>query len=182
MLGDSRQYCENTLVVKIGNISTTALVDTGATISCVSTQILQKINPKFIKNFTSDVDCIYGVGNKQHDMTAKVQLPIKINNQSFTNSFYALQNQYNIILGMDFITGNNAKIDFENSTINFNGVTHKLQAPPSRSSTVKLTDTVFIPPYHAQDVNVMLSRPPSSDAVLLESVSSLSREYKGIFL
>ena len=106
--------CDNNLIIQAGNISTTALVDTGATISCISSELLQKIHPKFLNYQESDLEFIYGVGNKQHEVTAKVAIKLSINGRNFTQSFYALHNQYSIILGMDFITANKAKLDLKN--------------------------------------------------------------------
>ena len=109
---DSRTY-ENTLHVQIGKIASSALVDTGATISCISENLLNKIHPKYVKYQKSDISFIVGVGGKQHDVSHKVEVQMKIKDKIFTQSFYSLQNQIQLILGMDFITGHKALLDFE---------------------------------------------------------------------
>ena len=174
--------CDNNLIIQAGNISTTALVDTGATISCISSELLQKIHPKFLNYQESDLEFIYGVGNKQHEVTAKVAIKLSINGRNFTQSFYALHNQYSIILGMDFITANKAKLDFENSTITLNGLSCKLQSPPLSSTLVKSAQDSFIPPHTAQDISISLAKQLISPAILLEPVSSLQRKFNGLDL
>ena len=174
--------CDNNLIIQAGNISTTALVDTGATISCISSELLQKIHPKFLNYQESDLEFIYGVGNKQHEVTAKVANKLSINGRNFTQSFYALHNQYSIILGMDFITANKAKLDFEKSTITLNGLSCKLQSPPLSSTLVNSAQDSFIPPHTAQDISVSLAKQLISPAILLEPVSSLQRKFNGLDL
>ena len=48
-LQDRRCY-DNTLQVQIAGLRSTALVDTGATISVLSTSLFAKINPMFVKD------------------------------------------------------------------------------------------------------------------------------------
>ena len=168
------------LDVKIGNVSTSVLMDTGATVSCISSDMLHKIHPRFVKYSKPDIVFISGVGNKHHQVTDLVEISFKINNTSFQHSFYALQNQINLILGADFMTKQNAKIDLANSIITLNDEHFQLQPPPSRSTLVKLAETVFVPPFTSQDIAILLNKPPTTQHILIEPVSSLSHRHPGV--
>ena len=170
------------LDVKLGNVSTLVLMDMGATNSCISSDMLHKIHPRFVKYSKPDIAFISGVGNKHHQVTDLVEISFKINNTSFQHSFYALQNQIHLILGVDFMTKQNAKIDLANSTITLNDEQFQLQPPPSRSTLVKFAETVFVPPYASQDVAISLNKPPKTQHILIEPVLSLSCRHPGVMV
>ena len=176
---DSRTF-DNTLKIKIGNVLTTALVDTGATVSCISSDLLSKIHPKLVTYCDNDIPFIIGVGDKTHKILHKVQLQFTIDSQKVQQSFYALQSQTQLILGMDFITAHKAHLDFEDSSMTLLGQKHKLFAPPSRQSLVKTSQTDLIPPYSSKDVAVMLAKAPTSEAVIMEPIASLARKFPGV--
>ena len=176
---DSRTF-DNTLKIKIGNVLTTALVDTGATVSCISSDLLSKIHPKLLTYCDNDIPFIIGVGDKTHKILHKVQLQFTIDSQKVQQSFYALQSQTQLILGMDFITAHKAHLDFEDSSMTLLGQKHKLFAPPSRLSLVKTSQTDLIPPYSSKDVAVMLAKAPTSEAVIMEPIASLARKFPGV--
>ena len=176
---DSRTF-DNTLKIKIGNVLTTALVDTGATVSCISSDLLSKIHPKLVTYCDNDIPFIIGVGDKTHKILHKVQLQFTIDSQKVQQSFYALQSQTQLILGMDFITAHKAHLDFEDSSMTLLGQKHKLFAPPSRLSLVKTSQTDLIPPYSSKDVAVMLAKAPTSEAVIMEPIASLARKFPGV--
>ena len=70
---------------------------------------------------------IYGVGNIVQNIAGKVELVMDIEGVQFTEVFYVLENEYCMILGMDFLKLHNSKIDFEKSTITLDGISFKLQ-------------------------------------------------------
>ena len=181
LLSDKRCY-DNTLRVRIGNVKAVALVDTGATISCISHSLLSKIQPKHVQYMHGDISKIYGVGNIVQDVSAKVQFDFHVDQQKFKNSFYTIQNQYPLILGMDFITKYNGILDFTNSTITLNNVIHEMSPPPRRSTLVKTKQAQIIDAYTSQDIPVRLSKPVQTACMLVEPISSLTRRAPGLEL
>lgn len=180
---DTRSYdntLDNTLEINIGNMATVALVDTGATISCMSEALLDKIQPKYVKYLTNDISHIYGVGSKQHDISHKVQLEISVEGHKFTQNFYVLKNQYSLILGMDFITKHKVKLDFENSLTQIGEHTFKLHPPPGRATLLRAAESTLISPNSAEIVNATLSKQPKFDTLLSEPVNALTRKYPGL--
>ena len=105
-----------------------------------------------------------------HDVTEKVQLSLRVGDQKLTQCFYILrQNQYDIIVGMDFIRQHQVKMDFSfsNPEITIAGQKHYLQPPPTRSMLAKTLSVVTIMGYSAMDVPVKLSKSLKTHAVPL---------------
>ena len=178
-LNDKRCH-DNTLRVTIGNVRSVALVDTGASISCLSTALLCNINPNKIKYLQTDIQKIYGVGDIVQDVSHKVQVKFHIDDHQFQHQFYIIQNQYPIILGMDFITQHNGVLDFGNSTITLSDNTYDLTPPPRRSTLVKSQFSEIIDAYSSRDIPVRLTRPVETTCMLVEPISSLTRIAPGL--
>ena len=176
---DSRSH-DNNLKVTMGNVNARALVDTGATVSCISTTLLDKIDPHFIEYLKSEIPFVCGVGGKQHEVTHKVKIQFSVENKPFSQTFYALQNPFELILGMDFISEHKAKMDFENSHIILDGEKFQLQPQPCRTTLTKTYQTEIILPFSSQDIPVKLSNGLLSQVMLIEPVSSLQRNFPSL--
>ena len=179
LLSDKRCH-DNTVRVQIGNIRLVALLDSGATVSCISTALLNKLQPKRLQYLQSDICKVYGVGDIIQDISTKVQFDFHIGQQKFRNAFYALQNQYPLILGMDFLVKNKGILDFENSTITLNSEIYDLIPPPRRSTLVKTKQAHIIDAYTSTDIPVILTRPVETSCMLVEPISSLTRYAPGL--
>ena len=173
---------DNHLMVQLGKHRVGALVDTGATVSCISHALLNKLHPKSVQYFKSDITHVSGVGGKKHEISDLVQVDFHVGDHRFTQKFYALHNPYSLILGMDFMRKYSAKLDFENSSIELNSNLFDLVPPPSRSTLVKLKEDTLIQAYTSQDVNVMMSRELTSCFSLVEPISSLTRKFPDLTL
>ena len=92
-LSDRRLF-ENMLKVRIGQVQTFDLVDTGATISVISNNFLNSLNQHYYKEIEPDVKFIMGVDNKIHSVSAKVELTFSMGNQQFNHAFHALHNEH----------------------------------------------------------------------------------------
>ena len=179
LLTDKRCH-DNTVRVQIGNIRVVALLDSGATVSCISTALLNKLQPKRLQYLQSDICKVYGVGDIIQDISTKVQFDFHIGQQKFRNAFYALQNQYPLILGMDFLVKNKGILDFENSTITLNSEMYDLIPLPRRSTLVKTKQAHIIDAYTSTDIPVILTRPVETSCMLVEPISSLTRYAPGL--
>ena len=178
-----KELFQNILRVTVGNTTVNGLIDTGASISVISCNFISKLKPSLVKYLQSDISKIYGVGNVAHDVTEKVQLSLRVGDQKLTQCFYILrQNQYDIILGMDFIRQHQVKMDFSFSDpeITIAGQKHYLQPPQTRSMLAKTLSAVTIMGYSAMDVPVKLSKSLKTQLMLLEPVSSLTRYAPGL--
>ena len=153
LLSDRRCY-DNTLRVQIGNVRAVALVDSGATVSCISHDLLYKIQPNRLQYLPGDISKVYGVGNIVQEISTNVQFKFQIGSDKFQHCFYSLHNQYPLILGMDFITKHKGVLDFANSTIQLDDKLHDLTPPPRRSTLVRSKEAQVIDAWSSADIPV----------------------------
>ena len=64
------------------------------------------------------------------DVSDKVRFNFHSDQNKFNHEFYAIQNQYPLILGMDFITKWHGVLDFEHSKIRLKDEIYDLIPPP----------------------------------------------------
>ena len=72
LLSDRRCY-DNALRVQIGNVRAVTLVDSGVTVSCISHDLLSKIQPNRLQYLPGDISKVYGVGNIVQEISTKVR-------------------------------------------------------------------------------------------------------------
>ena len=179
LLSDTRCH-DNTVRVQIGNIRAVALVDSGATISCISNALLTKIQPKRLQYLPDDITKVYGVGHIVQDISSKVQFDFKIDSDNFKHCFYSINNQYPLILGLDFLTKHKGVLDFGNSTFQINDKIYDLNPPPRRSTLVRSKQAQIIDAFTSTDIPVYLTRPVETACMLVEPISSLTRCAPGL--
>ena len=172
-LADKRIF-ENTLRVNIGKARAAALVDTGATVSCISNNFLNTINPHYVRYLQPDIMTVFGVGNMAHEVSAKVELNFVIDGTEFTHTFHALHNGYNMILGMDFLTDHGAVLNFKEAEITLDGKVFQMQPPHIRSSLLKTTAPVLISAFTATSVPARLSKSIDANYLLLSGARELN--------
>ena len=171
-LNDKRIF-ENMLHVNLGKTKVFALVDSGASISCVSNNLLNSINPHYVKHLESDITMIVGVGNMTHEVAGKVELDLVIEGQAFKQTFYALHNQHSIILGMDFLTKHGATLDFKDARITLDDRVFTLHPPPNKSVALKTTKPVIINALSATSIPVRLTKSLPAHYMLISGTRSL---------
>lgn len=178
----------NIIQIKFKNFITKALVDTGASISCISHALLNKLfqsqNHKKVQLQNSKVTHARGVGGDLLKISGEVDLQLQIADKPFTQKFYVFERLHqSIILGVDFLEKNGCTICYKTKTLQSNvglPIVSLVDLPPSASFNVGLAraiSDITIPPLHATLIPVKLSRVPNNVAVLLEPVDSLSNKY-----
>jgi hypothetical protein len=109
--------------ILIFDIRTIGLIDTGAAASLVSSDILFKLRGKTIRSLKNDENTpiFKTVSGQELHSLGKYEFPITINkNHTFNHSFYVMNNlKENCILGIDFLSQNNVKINTKNKQINY---------------------------------------------------------------
>ena len=94
-----------------------ALIDTGAKHSCINHKLIKRL--KLTMNDPKG-RCLYGANNNKIPVLGIANYDITINGLSMTSSYDVVENlSYDIILGMDFMTDNNAVIDITGRLISF---------------------------------------------------------------
>ena len=104
---------ENMVKVSIGNINTTALIDTGATVNIIKTDLLNQIQGvnTAVREMT---DASIRVANGETiRIKGEVNLPVKIGGQCFSTTFHILDTvTLPLIIGLEFLKANNVNINF----------------------------------------------------------------------
>ena len=170
----------NMLRAKFAHLKTQCLVDTGASINVISDKFLSQIPSKLVTKLPTKITTIYGVGEYTTTVKCMVRLDFEINGSKFTENFYALPNGYNIILGLPFITHNNALLDISNAEISLNGTTFQLYTPARRSTIAKTVHNEIIEPYTVSEIKIKLSKPVVTPMMFLTGISSTDRKYPGL--
>ena len=109
---------KNTILVNVGGRKTQALVDTGASISCVSKSFLDKPDFKNSKLQKCDLKEIIGVGGEKHQILGKIEFQILISGIRISYGFYVLNTlHHSVILGMHFLTHHKVQIDLDKGVV-----------------------------------------------------------------
>ena len=122
------QLDENILRVKISNKTINALVDTGASVSCISEHLCHKVIPNYSHRLQNEpgfigkptFSTIKDVCGEIHPVRGSVSLDFSINGLKVTQKFHIFTRlQHQMILGIDFLKDYKASVHMGNSTISF---------------------------------------------------------------
>ena len=99
------------------------LIDTGASISCVSQALINKTLKLTTNKYNpSKIKFVAGVGGEILPVLGVVQVPIQIQGETFISQMHVFQKlHHNPILGKDFLTNIKANIDFDTKTVELDG-------------------------------------------------------------
>jgi hypothetical protein len=172
---------QNVIKGKIGTYSVNCLVDSGATISCISQNILELTSPN-VTCEQSTIENITGVGGAIHSVSGIVLLEFSIQDQIFSHKFHVIPAlNYSVILGVDFLRENDAVIDFscgtmvlnknsESCSVNFMGL-----YSANVHSLARTVDQVVISPHSEIHFPVFLSHAHDGSTVIIEPDASLAQ-------
>ncbi|KFM63797.1 Retrovirus-related Pol polyprotein from transposon 297, partial [Stegodyphus mimosarum] len=120
------------LQLLINNVPATALLDTGAQGSCLAEEFFKKHFRRYRLHSVEGMKVVAAQG-KTCQCMGKIELYIKIGEEQKKIMFLVVKNlQASVILGTDFFAAVDAKIDFENSTlqVTMDPVKKKSTPPP----------------------------------------------------
>jgi hypothetical protein len=109
--------------ILIFDIRTNGLIDTGAAASLVSSNILFKLKEKTVKSLKNEENApiFKTVSGQALNSLGKYEFPVTINKEhTFLHTFYVINNlKENCILGIDFLSQKNVKINTKNRQLNY---------------------------------------------------------------
>ena len=104
---------------KLGDYVVDCLIDTGATLTLVSTKVWDTIkDTKPLDNFDSNI--VSASGNKLNTM-GKTRVCFDINDTNYAIDAVIAEMDVDVILGLDFMIAHSVKVDVEGLIINLNG-------------------------------------------------------------
>lgn len=165
----------NTILASIGGKRAQCLLDTGATVSCISNAFLSKTNLYNTKLQPTDISEISGVGGERHKILGILKVPIVISSAQFLFDFYVLPElQHPVILGVDFMDAHKVEMDFNKKTVFIKDKLVRTSIMQSDAGLARVHRPTEIPPNSQMNVIVRVSRRKSGDQVLLEPAPSLN--------
>ena len=94
---------DNKILAKVGQSKVKCLVDSGASVSCISRSFVESAFPKGQLE-SSNVKCVRGVCGEQHQVLGQIELPVKIDGLIIYQNFLVFQRLHSsVILGLDFL-------------------------------------------------------------------------------
>ena len=101
----------------VQGLKSTAMIDTGASISVIDKSFLEKINLTYCVDSNRQILCKLADGTTI-TLDKKIVLPIKFNNITIEADLFILpMNHVRIIIGCDLLHLLNARIDFSSNTL-----------------------------------------------------------------
>lgn len=168
---------KNTVHIGVGGKKTHALLDSGASISCVSKEFLSKTTFFGRKLEQSDYLNIVGVGQHKIPVLGKIKLPISFQNATIDTYFNVVEKlPHSMILGHDFLKINKIVVDFHTNTMRTSD-DESVCTITTKAGFARLALPVTIPAKHEMDVPVKVSRTKSNTVVLLEPTLSANYSF-----
>ena len=110
-------FNNNKIRLLCAGFETTAMIDTGASISVIDKSFLEKINLTYCVDSNRQILCKLADGTTI-TLDKKIVLPIKFNNITIEADLFILpMNHVRIIIGCDLLHLLNARIDFSSNTL-----------------------------------------------------------------
>ena len=166
----------NTIRVNLYGRNKAALIDTGASVSCLRKSELDEYVSKGakIKITPCDIKNVVGVGGEKHEVLGKVVLSFYIEKLKVDQSFIVLESLHHpIILGLDFMSAKQVHIDFHRQllTLADDLVSVYMMFAESGGTVRSLKSEVFVP--------VKVPESCANKSVLLEPFEELSKSQLG---
>lgn len=146
-----------------------ALVDTGASISCISAQLLTKLGITRGQLNTSNIKDAVAVGGERHASLGAITLPVSFNGPIINHKFHVFQSFHQpLILGLDFLQANDGIFNAENNTLYVRDSEDTAYAIDTNTGLARVSKFTIIPKQSVTLLPVFLSNVPKDSCVLLE--------------
>lgn len=161
---------KNTVSVEIHGFPIQALVDTGATISCVASSIITKLGIDSSKLQSIGVAEAVAVGGERHCSLGVVSLPVSFAGVSFVHNFQVFEKFHQpLIIGLDFLKTHEAIFNIAQNTLFIKDPdTHQAFSIDLQAGFAQVRHSVTIEPRSVTSVQIKIQNIPSNSLVLLE--------------
>lgn len=167
----------NTILLEINGRKTHALIDSGASISCIKKSFLDNYFKTEKYEITpSRLTRIIGVGGENHEVLGETKIVLDISGLKIEQTFTVLESLHHpVILGIDFMISQKVKIDFHHNIMSLLDDTVSLAlACDSKFGYARCLKPEIIPANSEIHVKVRLSKGNEKRSVLLEPSLSLN--------
>ena len=166
---------KNTIIVSVNKFKTKSLLDSGASISCVTLAYIQKAGFSINDLQPKEFDNIIGVGGETHAVLGTIKLSIRIGNLLLDHKFHVFKYLHqSLILGIDFLTTHDCKIDFGTNTVTFKEGSIRVSLVETGLGYARNRKRCKIMPHQECDVTISVSKVSKNGVYLLEPVLRFS--------
>jgi transposase InsO family protein len=168
---------QNTVQVSINQAKTSALVDTGASISCIAKTFLEKSGFQNQTLDPSNVAKVVGVCGETHKVLGTIQLPINFGNQIIWQNFHVFQKlHHSMILGLDFMEKHKANIDMGNKVLYIQNNSAQAGSYQTDVGLARTATPIRIPPQQEITIPVKISKHKHGQVLLLEPLPGIAND------
>ena len=151
------------------------MLDSGASISCISNGFLSKTSLQGAKLLPSDIPEIAGVGGEKHRTLGILETHITVSMANFKCKFYVLDDiPHPDILGIDFLNAHKVEIDFGKKLVYIEDNLVRIPIKHSDDGLARVCKHTKIPPNSQMNVLVRVSRRKADEQVFLEPAITLN--------
>lgn len=161
---------KNTVSIEIYGHPIRALVDTGASISCVAASVLARLGIDRNELQSMGATDAVAVGGEKHHSLGALSLPVSFENITIPHTFQVYEKfQHPVILGLDFLTNNKAVLDVNQNTLSLKDpISDQVLALQINTGIARVSHSISINPKSITSVEVFISNLPNDQSVLLE--------------
>ena len=159
----------NSIVIDLNGKRCQALVDSGASVSCIEKSLFNKYKDVVLK--PSTLVGIIGVGGERHSVLGQAKFTLNFSDLKVEHTFIVLEKLHNssqVIIGLDFMKSNHVKIDFQRKLFTVGKVVSVNLVCDSKYGQVKCVKPEIIPAESEVVLPVRLTNCNVKGTVLLE--------------
>ena len=175
---------KNLVDIRLGKFSVAAMLDCGASISCLSLDMYKRSGlAKEYDMEQSDVHAAQTVDGSHMKILGKISIPVTICRLTLTQTFYIFKKlNQSVILGRDFLKEQKAHVDYDQDTLQIQGglVIAQMFSSPHKSGLARLINRISIPPQSATVAKVKVRNSGLKGMTLVEPIRTLPSKYQVI--
>ena len=134
-------------VAKVAGETTEIVLDSGSSVSIIKEEFLETLPTQEIVEKEEPNVVLRAANNEEILPTAKVEVPIEFNGNTFKQDTVVVPNfPYNMLLGTDFVTNHNVVLDFPSSQMTINELPHPISCTEPKKYYAFMTEDEILPP------------------------------------
>ena len=164
--------------MQIKNLTVRCLLDSGASVSCMSVDFLKKLKLPMLPLKEGDSKNVFLADNRSVKVLGKAVMTINISGLGLPCEVLILPEVgFNLILGLDFLQSGRAKVDFEENVVRFfdNLTSTRLSTVNVRLPTVFTLHATVLPPLSETLVPILLPTNCSSHVSIIEPLEHVTK-------
>ena len=177
----------NYINIHMANTYVLALIDSGASVSTIHKDILGRVpkedrsEPDETRNKTARY--VMGITGKLEPISNVCKVRFHIDGNEHTGLFHEISSCFKVLLGMDFLSQNKAKYDFNQGTLYLNDHIYPLRTLTSEAYIARSIQTVSIRADTVQEIDIVMTGHNGRDETfLIEPLECFKTKYPDLVM